>query len=101
MRSVATGLVFAMAALATACGGADGEEESSDSDLRSDPHAAVSTADPSVKVLSSYNSFLDRRRPVDCVVQTEAQRPSIDSGNVEGRFYLRHVKTREDLAKEL
>jgi hypothetical protein len=75
----------------------DGEQGVED-ELRSDPSAAVSTSDPAVRVLSGYNSFLDRATPSPCVVATA---PQFEATDVRGSFFLRHIKTREELAKEL
>jgi hypothetical protein len=74
------------------------DSASSSDDLRTDPSATVSTTDSAVRLLSSYNAFLDRATPTPCVAVKELR---TEAGDVSGSFYLVHVKTRDDLAKEL
>jgi hypothetical protein len=78
----------------------EAEETAASNDaLRSDPSATVPTTDPSVTLLSGYNAFLDHPSTTPCVSVAAAKPPQI--GAVQGSFYLREVKTREELATEL
>ena len=81
------------------CGAHPDEGQSADSDLRSNPSAQVSTNDPNVRVLGGFTAFLDQATSAACIIAPGA--PFVDIGNVTGSFYLRQVKTRADLAKEL
>src|SRR5687768_10018726 len=88
--------------MGTGCTASVDEEEAtatSPDELRSDPSATVPTADPSVTLLIGYNAFLDQPKTTPCVSVAGAKPPQI--GAVQGSFYLRQVKTREELATEL
>src|SRR5687767_13966706 len=103
MRSFGQGLlgpVIGLLALAVAAGCSQSEsyeDEASEDQLRSDPNALVATRDPGVRLLSPYNALLDRAQTTECVTGATGA----DVGDVRGEFYLRHVSTREELAKEL
>lgn len=100
MRKLGSLGVLALSIGLGACAHETQEEEAISTDeLRSDPSATVSTNDPAVKLLSGYNAFLDQAATTECVTVAAAKPPSIAS--VQGSFYLRHVTSREDLAKEL
>jgi len=73
------------------------DDDATNDELRSDPNALVSTRDPGVHLLAPYNAFLDRSPTTECV--TGATGANV--GDVRGEFYLRHVSSREELAKEL
>lgn len=94
-------LVAASLSFSAACAPSSEEDvpEANPDHLRTDPNAIVPTVDPSVRLLSSYNAFLDRSTTFPCVAATSDEPPQV--GDVRGGFYLRHVKTREELAKEL
>lgn len=94
------GTILATAAALSACttSGDDGESTSPNA-LRSDPSASVTTTDPGVHLLAGFNAFLDRATPTECVHAESPVQP--DVGAVDGSFYLRHVRSRDDLAKEL
>jgi hypothetical protein len=80
------------------CAAADGTEgEASEDALRADPNAVVKTQDPTVRLLGSFNSFLDRAPTTRCI----KEEPPVNVGDVRGEFFLRHVSSREELAKEL
>lgn len=94
-----TGLAV-VALSVTACGSSESDDHASSPDeLRADPSMTVSTTDASARLLAGYNAFLDHTTPMECVTQVAEQQP--DVGDVRGTFYLRHVKTRQELAKEL
>lgn len=106
MRLLRSGVALALftgvalgGAGATGCSAAEEEAGWSPDALRSDPSASVPTIDPGVHLLGGYNAFLDRASPNDCVERQEDVQP--DVGATDGSFYLRHVKSREELAKEL
>jgi hypothetical protein len=91
-------LVLLPLAMSIGCGANDvGDEEATDDELRSDPNALVATHDPGVHLLAPYNAFLDRSPTTECV--TGAAGANV--GDVRGEFYLRHINSREELAKEL
>jgi hypothetical protein len=97
---VVTGLLFCTAALLGGCSAPlDEEAEATPEALgqrRTGPTKTVSTTQP-VRRLQGYNAFRDSATSADCVepkVQPEA-------GEVTSSFYLKHVETREELAKEL
>jgi hypothetical protein len=88
--------------VSTGCAASVDEEEAtatSPDELRSDPSATVPTVDPSISLLSGYNAFLDQPATTPCVSTAGAKAPQI--GAVQGSYYLRQVKTREELATEL
>jgi hypothetical protein len=82
----------------SACAAETEDGATSADDLRTDSSAMVPTTDSAVRVLSAYNAFLDRATVTPCVASTA---PATAAGDVSGGFYLQHVKTRDDLAKEL
>jgi hypothetical protein len=88
----------ALSALA-ACSARSDESYEGDGELRSDPNAVVPTTDPSAHLLSGYNALLDRATSSACVAPDGA--PMFNVGDVRGEFYLRHISSKEDLAKQL
>lgn len=65
--------------------------------LRTDPSAMGPTHDPTVRLLGGYNAFLDRGTTTSCV----KDRVRVDVGDLESELYLKHVSSKEELAKEL
>jgi hypothetical protein len=98
---LATGLLLTFTGFAVACGDSKVEEEGDVNidNLRSNPNGEVSTTDPSARLLAGYNAFLDRASSSPCIAAQTPEQPSV--GDVASTFYLRHVKTRDELAKEL
>jgi hypothetical protein len=90
-------LPLAIIVAAIGCASPATEADESEDALRADPNALVLTQDPSVRLLGSYNAFLDRAPTTGCV----ADQPAVNVGDVRGEFYLRHVTSKEELAKEL
>jgi hypothetical protein len=95
-------LLGSVVVMGTGCASVVDEQEeaaTSPDELRSDPSATVPTSDPSMTLLSGYNAFLDHASTTPCVSVAGAKPPQI--GAVQGSFYLRQVKSREELATEL
>jgi len=93
---------LALAGLVAACSSHVEESEpelAAEEALRADPSATVPTTDPTITLLSGYNSFLDQAATTPCVTTPAAKPPQI--GAVQGSFYLRQVKSRAELATEL
>jgi hypothetical protein len=88
-------------ALAIGCGTSEAsDDEATEDELRSDPNALVWTHDPGVHLLAPYNAFLDRTPTTECVTGATGA-IGANVGDLRGEFYLRHINTREELAKEL
>lgn len=92
-------MVVGVVLAAVGCSAPVSDEEISPDALRTNPSATVPTDDASVRLLSGYNAFLDRATTTGCVAPLGEVAPQV--GDVRGQFYMRHVKTRDDLAKEL
>ncbi len=91
-------MALCLLSVGAGCSASTTDDEAADEgELRSDPNAIVPTRDPGVHLLAPYNAFLDRSPTTECVTGATGANVNV----MGGEFYLRHVSTREELAKEL
>ncbi len=103
-----SGIVTLGLVAAVGCKGGEVEdEEASEGALRSDATGDNLTGSPAASLLAGYNGFLDNAMPTPCLTVSgplalePKEVPLKVAGNLRGEFYMKHVSSREELAKEL